>query len=136
MISFSLEPLSKDGIARAQAIVTARHYLRKPIDPRCSVEGYEVHVSSHPFGVLLLGRPQATRCYPWYGSVQDVETGRSSCTRWQVLNLARVFPAGLYRPEGGVPLDSGIAEESHRNHRSISYRALRAQRSLFAQAGA
>lgn len=42
-------------------------------------------------GVLLFGRPEATRCYPWYGSIENVQTGRAEVTRWQVLNLSRVW---------------------------------------------
>lgn len=76
----------------AQAIVTQHHYLRKPVDARCSIEGYSVHLAGgHTVGMFLLGRPQATACYPWYGSVEDVARGRAACTRWQVLNLARVY---------------------------------------------
>lgn len=83
-------PLSRAAIAEAQALVTANHYLRKPVDARCSVEGYRI-VAGYAVGVFLLGRPQATSCYPWYGSVADVASGRAACTRWQVLNLARVY---------------------------------------------
>lgn len=68
------------------------HYLRRPVDSRCSVEGYAIHVEPiGKVGLLLFGRPEATRCYPWYGSVGDVESGRAEVTRWQVLNLARVW---------------------------------------------
>lgn len=83
--------LDRDQIAQAQRLVTARHYLHKPIDARCSVEGYGVGLAGRSVGALLLGRPQATACYPWYGSVADVAVGRALCTRWQVLNLARVY---------------------------------------------
>lgn len=104
-----LVSLTKEGVAEAQALVTARHYLRKPIDARCSIEGYAVTFLGQRVGVLLLGRPQATKCYPWYGSVRDAETGRASCTRWQVLNLARVYfdpsvqSGGLLHREGLLP---------------------------------
>jgi hypothetical protein len=87
---FDLRMLTKPEVAAAQQLVTANHYLRKPIDARCSVEGYGLFIG-RPAGVFLLGRPQAQRCYPWYGSVEDVATGRAACTRWQVLNLARVY---------------------------------------------
>lgn len=86
-----LRQLDRSGIASAQVLVTARHYLGKPVDARCSVEGYEVRGQNDAFGVLLVGRPQATACYPWYGSVDDVASGRAEVTRWQVLNLARVY---------------------------------------------
>lgn len=95
-----LRLLDAAGLSRAQETVAREHYLRTPVDPRCSVEGYSVDVPIDPLpvGYLLFGRPEATRCYAvetngtgWYGSVEDVETGRAACTRWQVLNLARVW---------------------------------------------
>lgn len=92
-----LRPLDSAGRARAQHIVAHCHYLRRPVDSRCSVEGYAVELMGVPgvAGWFLLGRPQATSCYPWYGSVEDVRTGRAAVTRWQVLNLARIW----FRPD-------------------------------------
>lgn len=113
-----VRPLDRAGVAEAQQLVARRHYLGKPVDPRCSVEAYGVEIAAEllgvpgPFrvGVFVLGRPQATKCYPWYGSVEDVATGRATCTRWQVLNLARVYffpsvqPGGvLFGGHGGLP---------------------------------
>jgi len=90
---FHLQPLDRDGLALAQNAVANRHYLHKPVDRRCRPEGYSIQVTGYPgdAGYLLFGRPQATKCYPWYGSVDDVATGRAEVTRWQVLNLARVW---------------------------------------------
>lgn len=88
----TLELLGEIGIAWAQLMVETSHYLHKPIDARCSVEGYALRLEGvGRIGCLLFGRPQATRCKGWYGSVADVETGRCEITRWQVLNLARVW---------------------------------------------
>jgi len=45
-------------------------------------------------GVLIVGRPEATRCYDGtltYGSLKDVAAGRAEYDRWEVLNLARVW---------------------------------------------
>lgn len=90
--SFTLEILDRRGLNWAQHIVTRCHYLRKPVDPRCSIEGYLVrHAVLGVIGLLLFGRPQATRCRDWYGSVEDAAAGRCEVTRWQVLNLARVW---------------------------------------------
>jgi len=87
-----LEMLDRVGMAWAQAQVKAQHYLHAPVDVRSMPEGYAVHVEGvGRIGVLLFGRPEATRCYPFYGSVQDVQSGRCEETRWQVLNLARVW---------------------------------------------
>lgn len=97
-----LELLDKAGVDAAQQLVARHHYLHKPIDPRCCVEGYEVLLCSVGVGVLLLGRPQATVCYPWYGSVEQVVTGRAEVTRWQVLNLARVYFSPIVQPGGAL----------------------------------
>jgi len=101
-LQVQLAPLNKYGVAWAQDVVTERHYLRKPIDPRCSVEGYEVRLpgAGKPVGLLLFGRPEATRCANWYGSVEDVQAGRCEVTRWQILNLARVWIDPEYQPGG------------------------------------
>ena len=88
-----LTPLDRTGVAWAQAQVQAYHYLCTRVDPRCCIEGYAVRVAGVPYpaGCLLVGRPEATRCGNWYGSAEDVVSGRCECTRWQVLNLARVW---------------------------------------------
>lgn len=101
-MNIALAPLAKAGVAEAQQLVTRHHYLGKPVDPRCSVEGYGVEMDGRAVGVLILGRPQATACYPWYGSVPDVATGRATCTRWQVLNLARVYFDPCVQPGGAL----------------------------------
>ena len=91
MGSYTLQPLDRDGLDWAQEKVTKYHYRHTPVDARCSVEGYAVTIYGIRVGCLLFGRPEATRCYPWYGSVEDVQIGRAEVTRWQVLNLARVW---------------------------------------------
>jgi hypothetical protein len=91
-LTVSLHPLDRAGLAWAQATVTRWHYLRTPVDGRCALEGYAVHLADWGrVGLLLVGRPEAQRCYPWYGSVDDVAAGRATCSRWEVLNLARVW---------------------------------------------
>ncbi len=88
-----LRLLDRAGLAWAQGVVTACHYLRRPVDTRCSVEGYavEIEAQGEPIGYLLLGRPQATKVRGWYGSVEDLAAGRVGCSYWSVLNLARVW---------------------------------------------
>lgn len=104
-----LQSLDRHQLVEAQHLVTQHHYLRKPVDARCSVEGYRVVLGGADVGLFIVGRPQATACYPWYGSVADVDIGRASVTRWQVLNLARVYfdpsvqPSGGYHGPGLVP---------------------------------
>lgn len=81
-----------DGIRWAQETVVANHYLHQPVDSRCSVEGYAVtHSDIGRIGLFIFGRPEATVCRDWYGSVDDVRSGKREVTRWQVLNLARVW---------------------------------------------
>lgn len=102
MSSPTLVRLSKAEVAAAQAVVAVSHYLRKPVDPRSSVEGFGVFLAGHRVGILLLGRPQAPACYPWYGSVADLVSGRATCSRWQVLNLARVWFDPRVQPGGAL----------------------------------
>lgn len=101
---FTIELLDKPGIATAQAAMIDRHYLHKPVDARCSVEGYRLYDNIHQriAGWLLFGRPQATRCADWYGSVDDVRLGYCEVTRWQVLNLARVLIHPDYQAGGAL----------------------------------
>lgn len=86
------------GLDRAQQTVTAHHYLHAPVDSRCSPLAYDVILDAdteiYRIGVLIFGRPEATRCYDGkltYGSLKDLETGRAQYDRWEVLNLARVW---------------------------------------------
>jgi hypothetical protein len=116
-----LTPLDKEGLQDAQRVVSALHYLRRPVDARCSVEGYAVHVELpweptldeleteagwagkwQMVGVLLFGRPEATRCYPWYGDVDQKIAGKVECSRWEVLNLARVWLDPSTQPGGAL----------------------------------
>lgn len=73
-----------------------RHYLRSPVDARCRPLAYLVwgDFCDEPIGCLIVGRPEATRCYDGaltYGSQADVAAGRAAYDRWEVLNLARVW---------------------------------------------
>jgi hypothetical protein len=98
MDNVSLHTCTATGLARAQATVTQHHYLYQPVDSRCSPLAYDVVLyaghSDYRAGVLIFGRPEATRCYDGkltYGSLKDVETGRAQYDRWTILNLARVW---------------------------------------------
>lgn len=79
------------GLRWAQEQVTQHHYLLRPVDVRCRPLAYLVWLAGVPMGCLIFGRPESTRCNGWYGSVEDVQAGRCPFTRWQVLNLARVW---------------------------------------------
>lgn len=106
----AVERLDRPGLAWAQSTVAQHHYLRSPVLGRACPEGWAVRVGGRwlkPVGCLIVGRPQATRCLDWYGSVEDVERGRVACTRWQVLNLARVWLAPSVQT-GGILRDPGL----------------------------
>jgi hypothetical protein len=79
------------GLHWAQQQVMAHHYLHHPVDVRCRPLAYLVQRNGHALGCLIFGRPEATRVTGWYGSVEDVTAGRCPLTRWQILNLARVW---------------------------------------------
>lgn len=94
----TLQLADDQGLARAQATVAAHHYLRRPVDSRCSPMAYEVILDVPRdrlrIGVLIVGRPEATRCYDGaltYGALKDVHAGRCQYDRWEILNLARVW---------------------------------------------
>lgn len=98
MMPISLWLAGPDDLARAQRTVTEHHYLRAPVDARCSPVAYDVilgaPVQHIRIGVLIFGRPEATRCYDGgltYGSLRDKQAGRARFDRWEVLNLARVW---------------------------------------------
>lgn len=85
----------------ARSIIERNHYLHTMPDPRTSYEVYAAETDRDPgAGYLVFGRPQATRCADWYGSVSDVGTGRCQVTRWQVLCLSRVWIDPAYQPGG------------------------------------
>lgn len=77
----------------AARMISANHYLHRMPDPRTSLEVFLVRHPVHvvPAGVLVFGRPEATRCADWYGSVQDQQSGKCQVTRWQIINLSRVW---------------------------------------------
>lgn len=100
-----VEPCDADGLALAQRLVAAHHYLRAPVDPRCRTLAYAVYLGDRHVGCLIVGRPEATRCYRGgltYGSQTDVQAGRAQFDRWCVLNLARVWLDPLVQPGGGL----------------------------------
>lgn len=111
--SLTLRPTDRAGRAWAQEIVAREHYLHTAVDPRCRPFAYLVHYHySHGahaaagprcVGVLIFGRPEATRCYTGgltYGSQADVDAGRAAFERWEILNLARVWLSPLVQPGG------------------------------------
>lgn len=80
----------------AQEQVTAHHYLHHPVDVRCRPLAYLIWHEGRPLGCLIFGRPEATRGYGWYGSIEDTQREQGDprycpLTRWQVLNLFRVW---------------------------------------------
>lgn len=99
-----LIPTDDRGLDRAQRDVAAHHYLRRPVDARCSPLAYLVELASGAgAGWLIVGRPESTRCYDGlltYGSLQDVRTGRAQYDRWEVLNLARAWLVPAVQPGG------------------------------------
>jgi hypothetical protein len=93
-MTVDVERLDKSGLTWAQAMVARHHYRHAAVPDRASPEGWAVKIGPlGRVGCLLVGRPQSTLCRPWYGSVEDASTGRCEATRWQVLNLARVWLA-------------------------------------------
>ncbi len=83
-----------------KAAWTEHHYLHSAIDPRCRPIAYIVEVDGQRRGALGFGRPESTRCNGWYGGVDDVAQGRARLTRWELINLARVWLDPRIQPSG------------------------------------
>jgi hypothetical protein len=93
-MTLALHIADRASLAWAQSQWAAHHYLRAPIDARCSVLAYVVTLDTMRIGALGFGRPESTRCYSGgltYGSLDDVARGRAQHSRWEVINLARVW---------------------------------------------
>jgi hypothetical protein len=84
--------LADDAQTRwANIMVTRYHYLRAPVDIRSKPLAYLVLLGGRKVGCLMFGRPEATRAGTWYGDVADKEAGRCRFSRWELLNLSRVW---------------------------------------------
>lgn len=111
----------------AQKMVTDHHYLGSPVDPRCSVFAYLILLGGHRIGCLIFGRPEATRVEDWYGDVEDKLAGRCRLSRWEVLNLARIYVApivqdgGAWCRPGMVP---GFEDRQGRWHSCLTTKAI------------
>lgn len=99
----TVELASPSDAAWAREQVITHHYLHKPVDVRCSVLTYVVLHAGERVGCLIFGRPESTRCYQGmftYGSTEDVHAGRARYSRWEILNLARVWLAPTIQRDG------------------------------------
>lgn len=123
MQQLEIEVADAAGLAWAQKRIAAEHYLHAPVDSRCQPLAYLVQhratwgaaaaAGPRTIGILMFGRPEATRCYTGaltYGSQVDVANGRAQFDRWEVLNLCRVWlhpyfqVGGLYcSADDGLP---------------------------------
>ena len=86
-----LELADKDGLKWSQEMVSLYHYLKHPVDVRCSPMSYHVMLENERVGCLIFGRPESTRVNGWFGSVEDVASGKCRLSRWSIINLARVW---------------------------------------------
>jgi hypothetical protein len=102
----TVTPLDALGLDWAQALVVEGHYLHAQVDQRCSPLAYRIEVHARTgvgrltAGCLIFGRPQATRCRSFYGTLDDVNSGWCEVSRWCVLNLARVYVDPAFQPAG------------------------------------
>ena len=80
--------------ALAQRMVAQHHYLHTAVDSRTSPVAYIVRLDQIAVGYVIFGRPESTRCYTGaltYGSLDDVHQGRARYSRWEIINLARIW---------------------------------------------
>jgi len=111
------------------------HYLHTVPDPRATPETFAVYLPSGLAGVLIFSRPEATRCADWYGSVTDVSAGRCDSTRWQILNLARVWIAPRYQIGGELCTPKYVPGYTDRRGRFRSTLASTILRTAISQIG-
>lgn len=113
----------------AKRLIEQNHYLHRFPDPRTSCELYTIGIGTVNVGYLVFGRPEATRCADWYGGVDDVRAGRCEVTRWQVLNLARVWIHPDFQRGGAVCFDGAVPGYTDRHgvwRSTLASEALRA----------
>lgn len=87
----------------ARKMVAAKHYLRSAPDHRSRPLAYVVRLGAEPIGCLWFGRTEATRCFQGgltYGDLGDVQQGRATWDRWEVLNLSRFWLSPAVQPGG------------------------------------
>jgi hypothetical protein len=58
---------------------------------RTCYEIYGIRSAGNLVGYLVFGWTQATRCRDWYGSVDQVSRGDCQVSKYQVINLSRVW---------------------------------------------
>lgn len=109
---FSLTKIHKCDFREACDIVIRCHYLHKPPHPMAMTEGYWITTQDDMHaGLLLFGRPQSTMAKGWYGPGTDT-------TKWQILNLSRVWIDPDYQPGGALYESTPGYQDRHGNHRS------------------
>lgn len=86
------------------------HYLHSKIDPRCRPIAYIVLVDGERRGAIGFGRPESTRCNGWYGSVEDVQASRARLTRWEIINLARVWLDPRIQSDGSEEIHNAATQ--------------------------
>ena len=96
------------GLRWAQAQARRHHYLHAPVDVRCRPLAYLIMLFGIPVGCLIFGIPEATKVTGWYGSVEDVQAGICPLTRWQILNLARVYLDPCVQRSGAFTHPDGL----------------------------
>ncbi|QBD75304.1 hypothetical protein EPA93_04535 [Ktedonosporobacter rubrisoli] len=87
----ALTVADRNGLDWAQEQVVEHHYLHTPVDVRCSPVALLVTLFNERVGCLIFGRPETTKVNGWYGSLEDVRMGKCRLSRWEILNLARVW---------------------------------------------
>lgn len=88
------------------------HYLHTMPHQMTSYEIYKISVFGEMAGYLVFGRPQSTFFRGWYGDLEQVKSGICECTKWQVLNLARVWISPDFQT-GGINCFPGMTPGFH-----------------------
>ena len=121
MNTLTLQLANKNDLHWCQVQVQHHHYLHAQVDVRCSPVAYIICLGADRVGCLIFGRPESTRVNGWYGSVEDVASGKCRMTRWQVLNLARVWLHPDIQPYGSRSIENAATQVIAQALRSIVY---------------
>ena len=122
MISLSIANNSERRWANEQ--VCAHHYLHKPVDTRCSTLTYIVMLDGDRVGCIIYGRPESTACYQGgltYGNLNDVSVGRARFSRWELINLARMWLDPVIQRGGSRYVHSAASQAIALSMRCVVY---------------
>lgn len=86
----------------AEGTSILRHYLQQKVHPRARPHGYVVKFRDNRIGMIIVANPHATKCGGWWrsGTARDSEDELHLPTKWQVVDLCRIWLSPLVQKGG------------------------------------